>query len=102
MRPTGVVLGILLSRALFDDGEVGRVGKAESAIEGREVANDGGIIEGIDDGDGLAGAVPGDIAEADVAEAIGGAHLGRREPDRKGIANGLLHWCEVRRQRGVE
>ncbi len=82
---------------LFDDGEVRRVGEAEGAIEVDEVADDGGIVEGVDDGDGLAGAVAHDVAEGHVAEAIGSADLGGSEAERNGGADGILHRLEVGR-----
>src|SRR5208337_4296774 len=61
----------------------------EGLIEGVEVAEDVGIVVGIDDGDGLTAAVAGDGAvaglESDLVEAVGMPHVhglqdGRHDP----------------------
>ena len=54
-------------------------GQAELGVEGVEGLEDGRVVVGIDDGDGLAGAV-----ERQVVDAVGGPDLGRGVGDRPG------------------
>lgn len=58
-----------------DDEEVG-VGESEGEVEGVEIGVDGGVVVGVDDGDGLAGAGACGAAEGDLVEAVGGADFG--------------------------
>ncbi len=52
-----------------------RVGQAKLFIELQQIGGNVGIVVGIDDGDGLAGAVAGDAVEEDFIEAVAMADL---------------------------
>ena len=67
------------SAGLIDDVEAGRGGEAKLGVEGGQVGDDVGVVEGVDDGDGLAGAVADGVAKLDVVDAIGMSNLGGGE-----------------------
>ncbi len=74
--------GVVGAAILRHDGETGRVGHPEIGVKSVQIADDGGGVVGVDDRDGLAGAVALDraVQECDLVEAIGMANLRRREP----------------------
>ena len=100
-RPAGIVLRQFGGAAgLADDLEAGRSGDPELLIEDRQVVDDIGIVVGIDDRDGLAGAIGsggGTRAEADLIEAVCLADL------RRGVAlhGGVDRGCGVAGAGGV-
>ncbi len=53
----------------------GGIHEAELLIEGVEIGGDGGIVVGVDDGDGLAGTVGGGTVEGEAGEAVGLSNL---------------------------
>src|SRR5262245_61333948 len=56
-----------------------RIGQAESQAELVQIVGDARIVEGIDNGDGRAGAIARNLtaAEKDLVESVGVANLGR-------------------------
>ena len=75
----------------FDDG----VREAEGDVKVVEVGDDGGIVVGINDSDGLAGAIAMDGAEHDLVHAERMADRGGGESSRRGGGRGEGGECAV-------
>src|SRR5207248_1345820 len=95
--------GIGCAAELIDFGEEpGRLGKSILQVEQMQVAvrevdviaaNEVGIVKGIDDGDGLAGAGAVDAAEVDGVDAVSLGDLCRRESAVQGRSR-PVRWRE--------
>ena len=87
---------------LADDFERGGR-EAEGGVKTGKVRLDGGVVVGVDDGDGLTGTIAGNGAESNLVHAIGGADFGRRISfgpgalqggKRPGGSKGFIGGCE--------